>query len=68
MNTKMYNMMKAFEAWTLQLSKANEPRYGGYLTARAYIIQADHPPMQIPIKVPHLNAPKGPTYDRLRSN
>jgi len=26
-DTKMDNMMKASEAWTFQLSKANEPRY-----------------------------------------
>jgi len=36
---KMENIMKAFEAWTFQLSNANEPRYGGYQTARVYAIQ-----------------------------
>ena len=34
-DTKMDNMIMALEAWTFQLSKANEPRYGGYQTARA---------------------------------
>jgi len=32
-DTKMDKMMKAFEAWTLQLSIANGPRYGGSQTA-----------------------------------
>jgi len=35
---EMDNMMKAFAAWTFQLRNANEPRFGGYLTARAYAI------------------------------
>jgi len=35
-DTKMDNSMKAFEAWTLHMSKANEPRYGGYRIPRAY--------------------------------
>jgi len=42
MDTKMGNMMKAIEAWTFQMSKANERVCGGYQTARAYTIQADH--------------------------
>jgi hypothetical protein len=29
-NTKMDNMMKAFEAWTFQLRKENEATYRGY--------------------------------------
>jgi len=29
-DTKMDNMVMAFDAWTFQLSNANEPRYGGY--------------------------------------
>jgi hypothetical protein len=44
MNTKMNIMKKAFEARTIQLSRANEPRNGGYQTARSYAIQTDHPP------------------------
>jgi len=38
MDTKMENMMKAFEAWTFRMSKANEPRYGGYQSARGCAI------------------------------
>jgi len=34
-NTKMDNMMMAFEAWTFQQRNANEPRYRGYQTASA---------------------------------
>ena len=63
-NTTMDNMMKAFEPWTFQLSKANEPRYGGYQTARAYAIQANHPPQHTPMNFPPPNAPTGPTYYR----
>jgi hypothetical protein len=29
-DTEMDNMMKAFEAWTFQLRKENEPTYRGY--------------------------------------
>jgi hypothetical protein len=61
-DTKMDNMMKAFEAWTFQLSKANEPRYGGYQTARAYAIETDHPPPHTPMNFPPPNAPTGPAY------
>jgi hypothetical protein len=61
-DTKMDNMMKAFEAWNFHLRKANEPRYGGYQTARAYAIQADHPPLHTPMNFPPPNAPTGPTY------
>jgi hypothetical protein len=39
---KMDNMMGAFEAWTVHLSNANQPRNGGYQTAMAYAIQHDH--------------------------
>jgi hypothetical protein len=62
--TKMDNMMKAFEALTIHLRKVNGPRYGGYQTARAYAIQADHPPPQTPMNYPLLNAPTGHTYYR----
>jgi len=62
--TKMDNMMKAFKAWTLQLSKANEPRYRGYQTARAYAIQADHPPPHTRMNYPSPNAPTGLAYYR----
>ena len=56
------NKMKALEAWTIQLSKANEPRYRGYQPARAYAIQATHPPLHTPMNfLPH-TAPMGPTY------
>jgi hypothetical protein len=37
-NTKMNNMMKPFEAWAVQPSKATDPSYAGYLTARVYAI------------------------------
>jgi len=67
-DTKMHNMMKAFEAWTLRLSKANEPRYGGYQTARAYTIQADHPPRPTPINFPPLEARMGPAHYPLGPN
>jgi len=63
-DTKMDNMMKAFEAWTFQMSKANEPGYGGYQTARAYAIQADHPPPHTPMNFPPLNVPMGPNYQQ----
>jgi len=65
---KMDNMMKAFEAWSFQWSKANEPTYGGYQTGREYTIQADDPPMQIPMNFPPPNAPMGPTYYRPAPN
>jgi hypothetical protein len=61
-NTKMEHMVKAFEAWTFQLRKANEPRYGGYQTARVYAIQADHPPPHTPMNFPPPKAPTGPAY------
>jgi hypothetical protein len=63
-NTKSDNMMKAFEAWTFQLSKVNEPRYGGYQTARAYAIEADHPPPNTPMNFTPPNAPTRPAYYR----
>jgi hypothetical protein len=56
---KIDNMMKTFEALTFQLSKANEPRYGCYQTARAYAIQANHPPPHIPM---NFSPPNAPTY------
>jgi len=59
-DSKMDNMMKAFEAWTFQLSKANEPKYGGYQTARVYAIQAYHPPPHTPMNFPTPNVPTGP--------
>jgi len=33
-NTKMDNKRKVFETWSLQMSKPNESRYGGYQIAR----------------------------------
>jgi len=59
---KIDTMMKAFKAWTFQLSKANEPRHRGYQTARAYAIQADHPPTHTPMNFTPPNAPTGPAY------
>jgi hypothetical protein len=59
-DTKMDNMMKAVEAWTFQLSKANDPRDGGYQTARTYAIHAVHPPPHTPMNFPPPNAPTGP--------
>jgi len=67
-NTKMDNMMKAFEARTFQLSKANELRYRGYQTARAYTVDADHPPPHTPMNFSPASAPMGPTYYRQGSN
>jgi len=43
------NMMTAFNAWTLQMSKANEPHYRRYQAARVSAIQADHPTLHTPI-------------------
>jgi len=43
-NRTMDTMMKVFEAWIFQMSKANEPGYRGYRIARAYAIEADLPP------------------------
>jgi len=67
-NMKIDNMMNAFGAWTLQLSKANERRYGGYQTAREYTIQANHPFTHVPMNFPAPNAPIGLVYYRLGSN
>jgi len=67
-DTNMDNMMKDFEAWTFQLSKANEPRYGGYQTARAYAIQGEHPPPHTPMNIPPPDSPTGPAYYRLGPN
>jgi len=64
MDTKMDNIILAFEAWTFQLSKANEPRYGGYQTATAYAFLADHPPPHTPITFPPPSAPMGLAYYR----
>jgi len=63
-NTKMANMMRACEPWTFQLSNVNEPRYGGYQTARAYAIQGDHSPPQTCMNFSPRNAPTGPAYYR----
>jgi len=60
MDTKMENMMKAFEAWTFRMSKANEPRYGGYQSARGCAIQAVHPPPHMPMNVRPSSAPSAP--------
>ena len=56
-NTKMDNMIKAFEAGTFQLSTATEPRHGVYQTARAYTIQANYPPPHIPMSLTPANVP-----------
>jgi hypothetical protein len=48
----MYNRMKTFETWTFLMSKANEAGYGGYYTATAYLIQADHLPPHTPMNFP----------------
>jgi len=61
---KMDNMMKSFEAGTFQLSKANEPRYRGYQTAREYAIPTDHPPPHAQMRFSPPNAPKGLIYNR----
>jgi len=61
-DTKMDNAMKALEARWMQLGQVNKLRYGGYQTARAYAIQADHPPPHTPMKFPPLDAPPGPAY------
>jgi hypothetical protein len=61
-DTKMVDMIKAFEASLLQLSKANMPRYGGYQTARVYAIKAIHPPRHTPMNCSSLNAHTGPAY------
>jgi hypothetical protein len=61
-NMTMVNMMITVEAWTLQLSKANDHRYRGYQTTRAYATNADHPPPHTPMNFPPLNGPLGPPY------
>jgi len=65
---KIQNMMMAFMAWTFQLHKANEPRYGCYQPARAYAFQAYHQPLHTPMIIPPLNAPTGHTYSRQGPN
>jgi len=67
-DTKIASMMKAFEAWTIQLSTLNEPTYGGYQTASMYAIEADHPPPHTPMHLAPQNAPTGPPYYRLGPN
>ena len=52
---KIDNMTNACKAWTFQMSKANERGYGGYQTAMAYTIQADHPPPHTPLHFPPPN-------------
>jgi len=47
------NMLKAIDTWTHQLSDTNEPGSGGNYTARAYSIEADHPPPDAAMMVPH---------------
>jgi hypothetical protein len=61
-NMKMDNVINTFGAWTLQLSKANERRYGGYQTARAYTIQANHPSSHAPMNIAALNTRIGLAY------
>jgi hypothetical protein len=63
MGTQMEIMMKTFTAWTLQMGKANESRYGGYQTARVYAIQACHPSWHTPMGPncqPHQHQEVGP--------
>jgi len=60
--TKMATIMKSFEAWTVPLWDANEPRYGGYQTPRVYTIQADHLPLNTSLNFATPNAPTGPAY------
>jgi len=67
-NTKMDNTMKAFQCWTIQSSKANDPRYAGYQSARPYAIQADYPPLLTPMTFPPTYPPMGPAYNRLGPN
>ena len=60
--TNMDFTLNSFEACAFQLSKANEPRYIAYQTARVYANQAEHPPPHTPLNFPPPNAPKGPAY------
>lgn len=60
----MTNMSKAFEIWMFQMSKANDPRFVGYQTARAYAIQPDHPPPPTPMNFQPLNEPTEPNYQQ----
>ena len=61
---KKHHMMKALEVWTFQLHKPNEPRHRGHQTARAYSIQADHPPLHTARTVPRQSAPTRPANYR----
>jgi len=68
MNTTIDIIIKAFETWTLLLTKANQSRCWGYQTARVYAIQADHPPALTPMTSPPRNVPMGPVYYWLGPN
>jgi len=58
--TELYNMLTALVAWTVQMRDANETRYGGYQTTRAYAIQVDHAPPHTPLEQPPPDALTGP--------
>jgi hypothetical protein len=60
-DTKMDNMIMAIEAWSVQLSKENEPRLRGYRPARVCTIHADHQRPNTPINFLPPNAPTGPS-------
>lgn len=60
-DTKIDNVMKAFEAWTFHQSNVNKPNYRGYQTACAYAIPADTPPLHTPINLSPPSAPMGHT-------
>lgn len=67
-NMKIDSMMKAKEEWTIQMSKANDSRYGGYQTARTYTIQGNHSHLQLPINIPYLTSLSGPAYNQQGHN
>jgi len=56
---KIDNMMNDFEDWSFQMSTVNVPEYGGYQTAIAYAMEAEHPPCQSPVNIPPPNVPMG---------
>ena len=68
MDNKLVNILKVCEASTYLVSKANQPRYGGYQTAMAYSIHAHHPPLQTQMYFLHSNAPTGPCNEWLGPN
>jgi hypothetical protein len=62
-NIEMDNMIRAFEAFTFQLSNANQPRNGSSQTASVYAMQLDHPPPHTPMNSPSRNSPTGLAYN-----